>query len=65
LSYFARNGNDEVSNTAGSAIFFAPEVCQGGAYKGKRSDVWAAGVTLYFMIFKKYPFNARNKDDLF
>ncbi|TNV87754.1 hypothetical protein FGO68_gene12103 [Halteria grandinella] len=25
-------------------------------YKGKKSDIWACGVTLYFMIYKQHPF---------
>jgi serine/threonine protein kinase len=55
----------EVTNTAGSALYFAPEVCTGSHYKGKKSDIWALGVTLYQMVFKKYPFNGRTQIDLF
>ena len=42
-----KEGDLEVKNTAGSALFFAPEVCSGNSYKGKKSDLWALGVTLY------------------
>lgn len=30
----------------------------GKGHKGKPSDVWALGVTLYYMAFNKYPFTA-------
>lgn len=61
VSYIIENGADDIiQSTAGSNYFFAPEICSGVAYKGKKSDVWAAGVTLYFMMFKKYPFTASN-----
>ena len=33
-----------------------------GAYcKGPDTEVWALGVTLYFMVFKKYPFKSRDE----
>jgi serine/threonine protein kinase len=65
LSLFTKNGNDEVRNTAGSTLFFAPEVIDGKTYSGKKSDVWALGVTLYYMVFRKYPFYAINRDQLY
>ena len=65
LSLFTENGNDIVKNTAGSQLFFAPEVLEGKNYRGKKSDVWALGVTLYYMVFKKYPFFARSRDELY
>ena len=58
VSYMIENGSDSIQSTAGSNYFFSPEICQGVSYKGKKSDIWAIGVTLYFMMFKKYPFNA-------
>lgn len=27
-------------------------------HKGKPSDIWALGVTLYYMLFNDYPFKA-------
>lgn len=65
LSLFTKNGSDEVHNTAGSTLFFAPEVCEGRTYSGKKSDVWALGVTLYFMVFRKYPFFAATREALY
>lgn len=59
------NGSDEIATTAGSNYFFAPEVCNGSTFKGRKSDIWAAGVTLYQMVFKKYPFTSNNIPDLY
>lgn len=33
-------------------------MCNGQKHKGKPSDVWALGVTLYYMLFQDYPFKA-------
>jgi serine/threonine protein kinase len=50
------HGDIEIKNTAGSAYYFAPEICTGAHYKGKKSDIWALGVSLYQLIYRKYPF---------
>ena len=65
VSFLMENGSDEIATTAGSNMYFAPEVCNGSTFKGRKSDVWAAGVTLYQMVFKKYPFKANNFPDLY
>ncbi|KAL0249015.1 hypothetical protein GEMRC1_004249 [Eukaryota sp. GEM-RC1] len=42
----------------GSSAFLAPELVSGYlARAGKSSDVWSAGVTLYFMLFGRLPFH--------
>ena len=56
VCHIMKEMNDEMTATAGSTLFFAPEMCTGEAFHGRRIDVWAAGVTLYYMVFKKYPF---------
>jgi serine/threonine protein kinase len=60
VSFLIENGSDDINSTAGSNYFFSPEICSGAQYKGKKSDVWALGVTLFFMFFRKYPWNANN-----
>ncbi|KAL0243275.1 hypothetical protein GEMRC1_005836 [Eukaryota sp. GEM-RC1] len=41
----------------GSSAFLAPELVSGYMDRaGKASDVWAAGVTLYFVLFGRLPF---------
>ncbi len=56
VSQMVEKGSDEIISTAGSNYFFAPEICGGKSYKGKKSDIWALGVSFYFVIYKKYPF---------
>mmetsp|Transcript_28781 Transcript_28781/g.21446 ORF Transcript_28781/g.21446 Transcript_28781/m.21446 type:complete len:225 (-) Transcript_28781:184-858(-) len=65
VSFMIENGCDKLTSTAGSNYFFAPEICKGETYKGKKTDIWALGVTLYFMLYKKYPFEARNIPELY
>ena len=57
VCHIMKDMNDEMSATTGSTLFFAPEMCTGESFRGRRTDVWAAGVTLYYMVFKKYPFH--------
>lgn len=52
VSCIMENGVDEVSTTAGSNFFFSPEACEGKKYNGRTNDIWACGVTLYFMAYK-------------
>ena len=65
VSYILENGCEEIQSTAGSNYFFSPEICSGEAYKGKKSDIWALGVTLYFLLFARYPFTASTIPQLY
>ena len=44
--------------SAGTFHFFAPECCDAKVdeYKGRPTDIWALGVTLYCMMFNVLPF---------
>jgi len=64
ISFMIENGSDEARATLGSAQFMAPEICKCGNYKGKQTDLWAAGATLYFMVVGKLPFEAKTKAEL-
>ena len=44
-------------DTRGSPAFLSPEECGGDQFLPKPADVWAFGVSLYSVIFKKLPFN--------
>jgi len=49
--------SDICSNYEGSPLFQAPEVVSGQTeYVGTGVDVWSAGVTLYLMLYGRYPF---------
>lgn len=49
LSTFLNDSDDLVNNNVGSAYFFSPEACIGNKYKGRLNDIWACGITLYYM----------------
>ncbi|XP_058193296.1 serine/threonine-protein kinase GRIK1-like isoform X2 [Rhododendron vialii] len=56
VSQLFEDGNDELRRSPGTPVFTAPECCLGLTYHGKAADTWAVGVTLYCMVFGKYPF---------
>ena len=57
-------GYSEQSNSPyGSLSFKAPEVIKGGFYNFK-IDVWSAGITIYFLLFRDIPFNEKNRTKL-
>lgn len=40
----------------GTPAFLAPECCQIGEFHTKQADIWAAGVSMYYMLFAAVPF---------
>ena len=65
VSHILEDQEQELSSTVGSSYFLAPEVTLGVRYKGKPSDIWASGVTLYRIVTGNYPFSASSIPDLF
>lgn len=60
------NSDDNVSRTSGSPAFQAPEIANGElGYSGRKVDVWALGVSIYYLIAGKIPFDADNLMSLF
>lgn len=55
---------DELTNSAGTYIFMPPEAHKGGHYHGKPADIWACGITLFYMLTGKSPFNTRRFSDM-
>lgn len=53
--------DNQVSRTSGSPAFQAPEIATGAAqYSGTKVDVWALGVTMYFLLTGDIPFQSDN-----
>mmetsp|Transcript_24995 Transcript_24995/g.17666 ORF Transcript_24995/g.17666 Transcript_24995/m.17666 type:complete len:94 (+) Transcript_24995:39-320(+) len=53
--------DDVLKDTVGSTRFFAPEIVRAVEDKrihGKKADVWALGVSVYYALTKKYPFDS-------
>ena len=50
-----------LSLPSGTPAFLAPECCQVGEFHTKRADVWAAGVSMYCMLFGAVPFTCQSE----
>ena len=52
--------DDELKNNMGSYMFFAPEMFERKTksikVRGERTDIWALGITLYYLLCGRYPF---------
>lgn len=58
--------DDSVSKTLGSPAFQAPEIATGkDAFSGTKVDVWALGVTVYYLLTGQVPFHADSHLALF
>lgn len=64
----------DLSKTAGSPAFFAPELCYQGEDAGvpgarhritKAIDIWALGITLFCLLFGRPPLDADNEYQLY
>jgi [calcium/calmodulin-dependent protein kinase] kinase len=56
---------DLVTTTTGTYAFMAPEVfTENKHFHAKPLDMWAAGVTLYFVLFNKIPFVGKKLNEL-
>ena len=62
-------GEDDIIyvGTCGTPAMLSPEALGGGhdsAFHGRPADVWAAGVTLYCMLYGRLPFTGANASDM-
>ncbi|EAY09896.1 CAMK family protein kinase [Trichomonas vaginalis G3] len=49
----------------GTELFMAPEIFTENQYNPMKSDIWAVGVTIYFMATHLYPFYSKDPEILF
>eukprot|EP00803_Ostreobium_quekettii_P007826 evm.model.scf_1339.1 EVM.evm.TU.scf_1339.1 scf_1339:13547-16997(+) len=59
LSFFARPG-ESCRNVFGTVNYCSPEMAHDAT--GQKTDVWSAGVMLFFMLSGKAPFKYRNRE---
>jgi len=43
----------------GTPAFLAPEIARGGKARGKPSDIWSLGVTLFYIVCGWLPFSGK------
>jgi serine/threonine protein kinase len=55
LSTILANRSDLVSTVCGSWNFLAPEVSETAPFDAMKADVWALGITIYFMLVGELP----------
>ncbi|XP_078437726.1 serine/threonine-protein kinase GRIK1-like [Wolffia australiana] len=65
VSQVFEDDDDELRRSPGTPVFTAPECCQGLTYCGRTADTWAVGVTLYCMVFGRYPFLGETLQDTY
>lgn len=51
------NENELLDDTMGSPAFLSPEECGQESFAPKAADMWSYGVSLYYAVFHKFPFN--------
>ena len=57
VSTIMEDENEEHMDVKGNPCYLPPEQCKGVPFTLKKGDVWAFGVTLYWSIYQKLPFN--------
>ena len=55
------DGSELINSNAGSDKFYSPEACMSKTYRGRLTDLWACGVTLYMMATGDFPFKGTHK----
>lgn len=58
--------DEKIKSVKGTNYFSAPECCEEGSnsFEGKPLDIWALGVTMFILIFKKLPFYLENEENV-
>ncbi|KAF1793051.1 Calcium/calmodulin-dependent/calcium-dependent protein kinase [Phytophthora cactorum] len=65
VSHEMEHDNEDMRQTAGTAIFMAPEMLTGESFQGKPVDIWACGITLYMFVYGQPPFIAQSMTVLY
>lgn len=58
------NENTKKRSYCGSLGYMAPELLVGNGYSPFKADVWAFGITLFYLCAGKIPFNGDNLSDI-
>jgi serine/threonine protein kinase len=60
---FAKAGREMTQTQCGTPMYMAPEVFEGKEYTNL-ADLWSVGVSMYELLFGKFPFNAMSQPAL-
>lgn len=52
-----------VDDALGTPYYAAPEIFRRAYHDPKKADVWALGVTAWFVLFRQYPFRCDSEDE--
>ena len=56
--------SDYLKTNCGSPHYAAPEIFATNGYRGRPIDIWAIGITLFFMLTSKKPFNGSSVPEI-
>ena len=66
FGYAASKNISELTSFCGTQPYMAPEILRRDIYKGKEVDIFALGVSLFWMVFGGFPFEeARREDEVY
>ena len=63
FGYAANKNISELTSFCGTPTFMAPEILRRDFYKGKEVDIFALGVTLFWLMFGGFPFEEAKRED--
>lgn len=58
------NTNEKTNEKNGTLMFFAPEMIQYPTICPFKADIWALGITFYFMATGNFPFQSKSREQL-
>ena len=61
----AADAQDLCTDRCGTARYVAPEILQKQPYDATKADIWSLGVSIYHMLTKQFPFEGKNKGELY
>lgn len=64
LAILNKEHDQKVNMTQGSKVYFSPERFSNAPYDPMKADVWALGVTFYYLITRQYPWMSFNVNEL-
>lgn len=62
---FAAKATQRMRIFCGTPAYMSPEIASNQSYDGMASDMWAAGIMLFNMLFGYHPFEAHSEKELF